>query len=144
MVELQPSKLVVRVRFPSPAPLVRARFSQVIEWMAIPGRYSLIPVISRRFAASRGLAAAWLEPRAKRWKSTASRWAPRPLPEGLAVLAAGHLEAASPRRRGYRPPERQLWAPVGVFGSRTVTPTTKSHAPEIMNVSAATIATAAT
>ena len=26
MVELQPSKLVVRVRFPSPAPLVRARF----------------------------------------------------------------------------------------------------------------------
>jgi hypothetical protein len=32
----------------------------------------------------------------------------------------------------------------GVFGSRIVTPTTKSHALEIMNVSAATIATAAT
>ena len=30
------------------------------------------------------------------------------------------------------------------FGSRLVTPTTKSHAPEIMNANEATIATAAT
>ena len=51
MVELQPSKLVVRVRFPSPAPLVRARFRR----SGIAFRHGGPLGAARHFASLRGL-----------------------------------------------------------------------------------------
>ena len=69
---------------------------------------------------------------------------PRPLPEILTVLVAGHhLEAALDVRVAARQNGSYGLRSKG-FGSRIVTPTSKSHAPEIMSVIAATIATAAT
>jgi hypothetical protein len=53
MVELQPSKLVVRVRFPSPAPLVKARFPRSVPVSApfVPTRCNpSIRIISRSSA----------------------------------------------------------------------------------------------
>ena len=58
MVELQPSKLVVRVRFPSPAPLVRGHFrrsSDVSDASHHPHAQASFGVVSRPLAA-------WLRP----------------------------------------------------------------------------------
>jgi hypothetical protein len=54
MVELQPSKLVMRVRFPSPAPQVRAclcRSGPVIEGLWLTHSFRLFPIVSRSLAA---------------------------------------------------------------------------------------------
>ena len=61
MVELQPSKLVMRVRFPSPAPLLRALVPQVSPFGPL-GNYSFVTshqAMTRLLAASCGLYAAW-------------------------------------------------------------------------------------